>query len=178
MPELSVTRNKLKLTIGALLVIDLLAVGLLFSPLVGSVESRKAELNRLWQDLQSKTRQVEPLRGLDQKIPIAGKQIQQFYADRFPSRESTVAEALGKIAQDNSVKLASVKYEVEKPTQVDLLPLDIQLNVEGNYPQLARFLNGLERDKVFFIVNSVELEEQNGPVRLGMKLETYLKTGA
>lgn len=178
MPELSATRSKLQVTMGALLAVDLLAVGLFFSPLVGSVESRKAELNRLWQELQSKTRQVEPLRGLDQKIPIAGKQIQQFYAERFPSRESAVAEALGKIAQDNNVKLASVKYQEAKTTQVDLLPVDVEVNVEGNYPQLAHFLNSLERDKVFFIVNSVELEGQNGPVKLGVKLETYLKTGA
>lgn len=178
MPELNATRRKLKLTIGTLLAVDLLAVGLLFSPLVGSVASRRAELNQLWQELQSKTRQVEPLRGLDQKIPVAGRQIQQFYAERFPEHESTVAEALGKIAQENNVKLASVKYQEAKDTQVDLLPLDVELNVEGNYPQLARFLNGLEREKVFFIVNSVQLEGQNGPVKLDVKLETYLKVGA
>ena len=178
MPELSETRRKLKLAIGALIAVDVLAIGVLVSPLVGSVESRKAELNRLWQELQGKTRQVEPLRGLDKKIPVAGTQIQQFYADRFPSYESQVALALGKVAQENGVKLLGVKYKADDNTAVDLRPVEIELNVEGNYPQLARFLNSLERDKMFFIVNSVGLEEQNGPVKLGMKLETYLKAGA
>jgi len=74
--------------------------------------------------------------------------------------------------------LLGVKYNAEDTVAVDLRPLEIELNVEGNYPQLARFLNSLERDKVFFIVNGVQLEEQNGPVKLGMKLETYLKSGA
>jgi type IV pilus assembly protein PilO len=175
MPDLNDARRKLKIAIGALLAIDVLAVAVLFSPLTGSVDSRRTELNQLWQELQAKTRQVEPLRGLDKKIPLASQQIKQFYADRMPSRESTVAEELGKIAQDNGIKLLGVKYKADDTETVGLRPLEIELAVEGNYPQLARFLNSLERDKVFFIVNSVELEEQNGPVKLGMKLETYLK---
>jgi type IV pilus assembly protein PilO len=178
MPELGQTRHKLKLAAAALVAVALLAVAVLLSPLVGSVESRRAELNLLWQDLQAKTRQVEPLRGLDQKIPVAGQQIQQFYKERIPAHESEVAVALGKVAQENGVKLLGVKYKADEAGVVDLQPLEIELNVEGNYPQLARFLNALERDKLFFIVNSVELEEQQGPVKLAMKLETYLRTGA
>jgi type IV pilus assembly protein PilO len=43
----------------------------------------------------------------------------------------------------------------------------------------VRFINALERDKLFFIVDSVELGgEQGGQVKLGMKLETYLRAGA
>lgn len=178
MPDLAASRQKVKIAIAALVAVDVIAILVLLSPLAGSVESRKAELGRLWADLQSKTRQVEPLRGLDKKIPVAAKQIQDFYADRIPSREYQVAQSLGKLAQQNGVKLLGVKYSTDEPVAVDLRPLEIELNVEGNYPQLARFLNSLERDKVFFIVNAVQLEEQNGPVKLGMKLETYLKTGA
>jgi len=48
MPELGETRNKLKIVIGALLAVDLVAVGLLFSPWVGSADSRKQELTNLW----------------------------------------------------------------------------------------------------------------------------------
>jgi hypothetical protein len=61
---------------------------------------------------------------------------------------------------------------------VDLAPLEIEAEVEGSYPQLAHFMNGLERDKMFFIVNSVTLAGENGPVKLAMKLETYVKAGA
>jgi len=178
MPDLNEARQKVKIAIGALLAVDVIAVAVLFSPLVGSTESRKNDLTRLWQDLQSKTRQVEPLRGIDQKIPVAAKQIDQFYADRIPAREYQVAQALGRLAKDNGVKLLGVKYSAGYTVAVDLRPLEIELNVEGNYPQLARFLNSLERDKVFFIVNGVQLEETNGPVKLGMKLETYLRAGA
>jgi hypothetical protein len=49
----------------------------------------------------------------------------------------------------------------------------------GNYVALAKFINSLERDQVFFIINSVTLGgQQQGPVKLGVKLETYLKAGS
>jgi Tfp pilus assembly protein PilO len=178
MPELGGTRSKLKIAIGALVVVDLMAVGLLLSPWIGSSESRRQELTALWQELQLKTRQVEPLRGLDKKIPLAGRQIADFYKDRLPGHESDVAQALGKLATESGVRLTAAKYKLNAPDTVDLQPLEIEADVEGSYPQLTHFMNGLERDKVFFIVNSVELAGENGPVKLAMKLETFVKAGA
>jgi hypothetical protein len=43
---------------------------------------------------------------------------------------------------------------------------------------LMKVLNGLERSKVFFIVNSIGLATQNGPIQLEMRLETYQKVGS
>ena len=46
----------------------------------------------------------------------------------------------------------------------------------ADYLQLVRFINALERDPVFFIIDSVELGgEQGGVVKLQLKLETYQK---
>jgi hypothetical protein len=40
----------------------------------------------------------------------------------------------------------------------------------------VRFINSLERDPLFFIIDSVELGgEQGGVVKLQLKLETYQK---
>jgi Tfp pilus assembly protein PilO len=177
MPELGETRRKLKIALGAMVAVDVLAVGILVSPLVGSTDSRRQELAQLWQRLQVKTRQAEPLRGLDKKIPLATQQIDQFYKERFPFHDSDVAEALGNLAKENGVKIQSFKYKWEDPESVGLRRVVIEASMQGDYQPLAKFLNGLERDKVFFIVNSVGLAEQNGLV-LQMKLETYQKVGS
>ena len=177
MPELGETRRKLKIALGILVAVDVLAVGILVSPLVGSAESRRQELTQLWQQLQVKTRQAEPLRGLDKKIPLATQQIDQFYKERFPTHDSDVAEALGNLAKENGVKIQSFKYKWEDPEPVGLRRVVIEASMQGDYQPLAKFLNGLERDKIFFIVNSVGLAEQNGLV-LQMKLETYQKVGS
>ena len=178
MPDLRETRRKVKTAIAAMGAADVLCLGLLVSPLIGSTASRKQELSQLWRELQSKTHQVEPLRGLDAKIPIAAKQIDQFYKERFPAHDSDVAEALGNLAKENGVKIGSVKYQWADPDPVGLRRVDVECGLQGDYLQLAKFLNGLERNKVFFIVNSVGLAEQNGPVILQMKLETYQKVGS
>ncbi len=177
MPELGETRRKLKIALGVMVAVDVLAVGILVSPLVGSTDSRRQELTQLWQQLQIKTRQAEPLRGLDKKIPLATQQIDQFFKERFPTHDSDVAEALGNLAKENGVKIQSFKYKWEDPEPVGLRRVVIEASMQGDYQPLAKFLNGLERDKIFFIVNSVGLAEQNGLV-LQMKLETYQKVGS
>ncbi len=177
MPELGESRRKLKIALGVMVAVDVLAVGILVSPLVGSTDSRRQELTQLWQQLQIKTRQAEPLRGLDKKIPLATQQIDQFYKERFPTHDSDVAEALGNLAKENGVKIQSFKYKWEDPEPVGLRRVVIEASMQGDYQPLAKFLNGLERDKIFFIVNSVGLAEQNGLV-LQMKLETYQKVGS
>jgi len=57
--------------------------------------------------------------------------------------------------------------------------VEIEADLAGDYLQLVRFINALERDQQFFLVDSVVLGgEQNGVVKLQLKLETYLKMGA
>ncbi len=179
MADLRETRRKLKIAMIAMLGVDLLAVIILFSPLVGSGESRRQEMQQLQAELRQKTRQVEPLRGLDKKVVLASEQIDSFYRDRLPTRESTISEELGKLAAQSGIKIGQAKYDTKESEDVGLTPFFIEATCQGGYLQLMRFINGLERDKTFFIVNSVVLgDAQGGTVKLQLKLETYLRNGA
>lgn len=178
MPDFRDTRRKLKITIGALAGVSAVSAGLLVSPLIGSAAARQQELNQLRAQLTTKNREVEPLRGLDKKIPLATQQIDQFYKDRFASHDSDVAEALGNLAKETGVKIQSAKYKWGDPEPVGLRSVEIETSIQGDYQPLAKFLNGLERSKVFFIINSIALAQQNGPIQLQMKLETYQKVGS
>ena len=179
MPDLRDTRRKLKVAITALVLVDMAAAAVLFSPLVGSERSRREQLEQLWRELQLKTREVEPLRGLDKKVVLGRQQIDNFYKDRLPAKGSTISEDLGKLAVQSGVKIGQIKYKAKDAEPVGLRPVQIDADFSGDYLQLVRFINSLERDQLFFIVDSVELGgEQGGVVKLQMKLETYLKTGA
>jgi type IV pilus assembly protein PilO len=177
MPDLRQTRKKVKIALIALAVVDVVALGVYFSPLVGSQRSRGEQLSQLWMELQQKTRDVEPLRGLDKKIPVARKEIDDFYKDRLPSEESTISAEIGKLAQESGVKIANIKYVGKEPESVGYRPVSIEASLSGDYLELVRFINSLERDQLFFLVNSVVLGgEQNGVVRLEIKMLTFLKT--
>jgi type IV pilus assembly protein PilO len=179
MPDLRETRRKVKIALAALAAADVIMVAVFFSPLIGTEASRHQQLDQAWKELQQKTREVEPLQGLDKKIPIARKQIDEFYAQRLPSQDSTISADLGKLAGQTGVRIGSIKYVMKDPEAVGVRRMEIEADLAGDYLQLVRFVNALERDQMFFLVDSVSLGgEQNGVVRLQLKLETYLKTGA
>jgi type IV pilus assembly protein PilO len=179
MPDLKKTQRRLKVALIALAAADVIAIALLFSPLVGSVEARLQTLDQLRVQAQQKKRVVEPLNGLDKKIVIASQQIDRFYDHRLAARDSAISENLAKLASDNGVEMAQVKSTFGDLTSLGLQPVGVEANLAGGYLQLVRFVNSLERDDLFFIVDSVDLGgEQGDTVRLHMKLHTYLKTGA
>ena len=177
MPDLRETRRKVKTALGAMAAVDVIAIAVFFSPLVGSQSARQNQLHELWKDLQQKTREVEPLRGLDKKVPVARKQIDQFYAERLPAQDSAISTDLGKVAAQSGVKIGSIKYSMKEGDMAGVQRVEIEADLAGDYLQLVRFINALERDQMFFLVDSVSLGgEQGGVVKLQLKLETYLKT--
>lgn len=179
MPDLRQTRKKIRTALAVLLAVDAVAVIVLVSPLVGSSNSRRQQLNQLWIELQTKTRQVAPLKNLDKKVVLASEQITNFYKQRFPAADSQIATRLGKLAAENGVTIEAARYKVEEPVVGRLAPVEMEAQLTGNYVSLAKFINALERDEMFFIIDGISLAgEQKGPIRLQMKFETYLKAGA
>jgi len=179
MPDLRQTRRKVKIALAAMAVIDVLAIGVYFSPLIGTQGSRREQLDQYWRELQLKTREVEPLQGLDKKIPAAHKQIDEFYKTRFPAQDSAISANIVNLAAQSGVRIGSVKYDTKDPEALGLQRVTIEADLSGGYLQLVRFINSLERDQMFYLLDSVALGgEQGGIVRLQIKMETYLKTGA
>ncbi len=179
MPDLRRTRRNLKMALAIMAGIDVLAAVVYFSPLVGSAESRRQELNLLQAELTTKTRQVAPLKDLPQKVDLASHQINDFYKKRFPSQESQILTQLGKIAAANGVSIDQGKNKVNDSDVEGLRSVEIEEDFAGSYNSLAHFINALERDEMFFIIKSVSLAgSQQGPVKLSVKLETYLKAGS
>jgi Tfp pilus assembly protein PilO len=179
MPDLRQTRKNIKTALAVLVAVDVVAVVVLLSPLVGSTESRRLELNQLWSELQTKTRQVEPLTNLPEKVNTASRQITDFYKKRFPSQQSQVLTQFGKLASANGVTIEQAKYKEKEAEVGRLVPVEVEADLTGNYVSLAKFINALERDDMLFVISSIELGgELTGPIKLQMKLETYLKAGA
>jgi type IV pilus assembly protein PilO len=175
MPDLKQMRKRLQIVIAALVLVDVAAVATLLTPLAGSQESRQQDLTRLWVEL--KARESAPWRGLDKKIPMAQGQIDDFYRERFPAEDSAISTDLGKVASETGVRMSAEKYTHKDSELEGLQRVEIEADLSGDYLQLVRFINALERNRLFFIVDDLELgSEQNGIVKLQIKVETYLRT--
>jgi len=178
MASIRETRKKLMPVVVALGVLVLACVGYLLSPAGRSQKALQRDYYQLRGQLAAKQQEVLPTRGMDQKLLQASKDISGFYDHRLPARYSAVSDELGKIAGDTGVHYSGVKYDEKDAPIEGLRKLSIEIALSGNYLQEVKFINALERDNMFFLIDGVALGEQQGNVRLQLKLETYLRSGA
>jgi hypothetical protein len=107
----------------------------------------------------------------------------QFWSETVRSRAPGLTEAWDEIDH-----LASETHVVRGRTGYDRELLDVGLEhveatmpVEGNYFDLVRFINRLERSDRFFLVEEVRLskrEQEDATIRLDCSLSFYLKPNA
>lgn len=119
--------------------------------------------------------QTTPLRGLDQRVKQSREQMNKFYAERIPMNYSRIATRIGELEVNSGVRLTRVLYTQGAPTG-DLTEISLDCGVSGEYPQIMRFVNGLERDRTFFVIKSMTLAgQQGGLVNLRLSVRTWLR---
>ncbi len=115
------------------------------------------------------------LRGLDSKLQASDAEAARFYRDRLPYAYSDVAAQLGLVAKRTGVRLSRASYVQALPDN-GVTEVRIDAAVTGDYSAVAHFVNGLERDPSFFLLETVALSgAQNGLVNLQMRIGTYLR---
>jgi hypothetical protein len=58
--------------------------------------------------------------------------------------------------------------------------VEIDTTVSGDYAKVARFINALEQEKLFFVIRQITLNsaQESGTVTLQIKFGTFLKEAA
>jgi hypothetical protein len=135
------------------------------------------------QKVELKTAEIAalPLRGLDDKVAMATGEADRFYRDRLPGSDSEMLAELGTLTNRAGVRFTGAQY-VQTPVLAGsagaLMEERIDARLSGDYRPLVQFINSLERDKMFFVINGVTLTgQQTGTVNLRLRLTTYLRGG-
>jgi len=119
--------------------------------------------------------QTSPLRGLEGRVKDSRTQIQDFYARRVPANYSSIAVQIGDLAVKSGVNLSRVQYS-QGSTAGDLTEISLDAGISGEYRQIMRFVNGLERDKTFFVIRAMAFTgQQGGLVNLRLRVSTWLR---
>jgi type IV pilus assembly protein PilO len=122
----------------------------------------------------------QPLEGLDGKLAQATKDSDKFYQQRLPYSVSEVAGELGALTKKQGAKLTRANYAyapVLAGTAGELTEAKIDASFSGDYRSLVLLVNGLERDKMFFVITGMTLTgQQSGTVGLRLRLTTYLRS--
>jgi len=72
---------------------------------------------------------------------------------------------------------AQYSYNPQLSGNDSLSQMSIDASVSGDYRPIVEFINAVERDKLFFVINGINLTgQQTGQVNLRIRLTTYLRS--
>jgi len=126
-------------------------------------------------ELKAMELQTAPLRGLDKRVEKSREQVRAFFDKRIPPNYSTISSRIGTIEVASGVRLTRVQYTQGEPGS-DLTKISMDSSITGEYPAIMRFINSLERDSIFFVIEDMTLTgQQGGTVSLRMQVSTWLR---
>jgi type IV pilus assembly protein PilO len=135
---------------------------------------RPEQIQEYQANLKTLEFQTAPLRGLPAKVDSSEKQALKFYGNRMPSNYSSISAELFHLEQKENVRVVRVSYP-HKAALPGLEEVDLDVSLTGEYAPIMRFINGLERDKLFFVINGLTLTgQQGGNVNVRLRLTTYI----
>lgn len=113
-------------------------------------------------------------------IPQIANESSRFYDEEFlgPSQGYAALVAnLGTIAQRAGLETSGVRFQQKPGSKHGVTEVDATAVIEGSYGGLIRFINGLERSKNFYVLDSLQLASSTGgQVKLNIRLHTYFRT--
>lgn len=150
---------------------------------VSAPEFDPAQLERVSQEVAALRAEVARLERVREQLPRFRPQVEKFASERFLAERtgsSRVAAELNDAAEAAGVVLSRVTYQTSaERAHPDLVRLDVSGTIEGQYAQLLRYLEELERSPHLYLLNDLTLESSTrGQVRLQVRLATYFRRGA
>ncbi len=103
-----------------------------------------------------------------------------------PEKEgyTTLLAEMGGYAKETKVLIEDTHYHPKELAGRDLVEVEIESTISGDYNGIVKFLNALQRSKNVYIVDTlgVDLANQNGPsqgpanaLKVGLHLRTYFR---
>lgn len=136
---------------------------------------RPEELAQKQVELRTAQLQARPLQNLPQRVADSTKGAERFYGARVPGADSAILAELGTLEQKANVHLSRVQTAFA-PALHDVTEVRMDASVSGDYSSVMRFINSVERDKMFFVIDGLTLTgQQGGLVNLRLKVTTYLR---
>ncbi|MBS1841897.1 MAG: type 4a pilus biogenesis protein PilO [Acidobacteria bacterium] len=95
------------------------------------------------------------------------------------SISSTISAELGDISKKSGVQLTGITFKDKEHAAYSVTEREMDASVSGQYENVVKFLNGLQKSPNFYVVDSLELgTESNTPnqLRVGLHMRTFFRT--
>lgn len=178
-------RRKLQIAALVCLIADVVLVGWLFSPQSPSRAANLQQLNAARLQLIELRGQAAQHRRLSAEMQTSRHQAQALIASGFPAQAEASSQLLtefSRIATASQVQVSGAQFQPDKDAKLGLRRVAISLQVAGGYTGVVKFINGLERSPLFFIIDQVSVSgnattgggnSASNQVKLQLELEAY-----
>lgn len=166
--------------LGVLLLADIGLTVFLWQGARQDPASLRVERDRLAVQAKLLRADVERAEKIRASLPQVGKDCDAFYRQSFldaGTGYSQIESDLGAIAAQSGVKTSELSFKRNQIKDRGVTEISINTSVDADYPAVIRFINGLERSKNFYLLDSLKLgTAATGAIKLDLELHTYFRT--
>lgn len=175
----SPARARVRMVLGLLVLLNGILLLLVFRPPSRSLAERQQELEETRGRHEAVSRGVAQMRELRTKLQAGIQDGREFSEKNFLARKtafSAMLEDLEQLASQNRLKPAGVNYRLnDERNQPGWVNVEVTLTVEGDYPDLVRFINRVEQSELFWMIDSLNVSgSPSRGLRLSLQMGTYL----
>ncbi|OFW00766.1 MAG: hypothetical protein A3G20_00175 [Acidobacteria bacterium RIFCSPLOWO2_12_FULL_59_11] len=171
-------RARIRTILLILLALNAVLLALVLRPPGSSLLARQERFDRVRGQHATAQHTLQQMRDLRAKLEAALRNGQKFSGENFLPRQkafSVLLADLERLASESRLKPADIKYRLqEEDSQPGWTNVDVTLTVEGEYPDLVRFINRLEQSQLFWLIDSLNVSGSPGKgLRLDLQMRTY-----
>jgi Tfp pilus assembly protein PilO len=165
---------------GAVLLADL-ALAVFSFKLAAAPQTPRQELVKIRTQVKFLHSDLERAAAIRKDMPAVQQDCDRFELSFPPKAKgySDLLATLDGIARKSGLQLEGLSFHRQEIAERGLTEIEVNATVTGDYPSVVRFVNALQRDKAFFILNDLSLgsSTQNplGAVSVSMHLRTYFR---
>jgi Tfp pilus assembly protein PilO len=172
------TRARLRVAILAVLAVNAVLAVLVFHRPGFTLPQQQAELLRARESFEAAQESVHQMRDLRSKLQGALQNGDQFAREHFLARGegfSAILTDLERRASATGLRPGGITYSLsDQEDQPGWTGVEVTLTVEGDYPDLVRFVNELEQSDLFWIINSISVAgDAARELRMNLQMQTY-----
>lgn len=129
---------------------------------------------------------IKRARAIQQSVPQTKADCERFENSLYPHSggDSAVNNELTEVAKNSGVQVASLTFHPKDIPARNMVELGLDVTVNGSYKAVVQFLNGLQRSKNIYIIDSLALAPEQtgqqvaGALRVAVQLRSYYKNAA
>ncbi len=172
-------KGAVRIALAVLLLADAALAGVLWQSAAEHPTTARKRVEQLREQDRQFAADVRRASDIREELPQVRKQCETFLNDALrPSSGgySAIVADLEKMATEAGLPPSTVSFRQKPPDKQGIIEVQVTANVEGSYAALVKFVNGLERAKSLYLIDTLSLStgHERG-IRMSLLLRTYFR---